>query len=363
MQISHKQRSTGHSTNESAGEGTMKTAITDKKKRARFSVGGFSMVELMISSAIFIVVVLAIFKLLEAGRASRFVTTERAALLRGARTAMDTMGHDLVNSGVGYPDNGSVIPNGLEATILGQTYTDGDGSHDWVTPIVAGDGVNTVNGVATDQITIIFVDNTFNNGNALSVSSATPGSMWMTINTAQSSNNSVVTAGDLFMISGQSGSALGWLTGVNSTDKLVFADTDPLNINQPAQTNGVLQTITYPASVMKVKWIRYFVQSDGTLIRREYGAPSTRIGGGATTSATKYLDSPVADNVSDLQIKYTMLDNTVSTSPTSAQYANIRQVTVTITILSPDIDVRTGSRETMSLTSTFDARNLGYLER
>jgi hypothetical protein len=264
---------------------------------------------------------------------------------------------------VGYPDNGATIPNGLETTILGQTYTDGDSNHDWVTPIVAGNGVNTVNGVATDQISLIFVDNTFNSGNALSISGDTVGSSWMTINTSQSSNNSVCTAGDLYIINGQSGSALGWLTGTNSTTNLVFANTDPLNINQPSQTNGVLQTITYPASAIKVKWIRYYVASDGTLYRREYGAPSTRIGNGATTTATGYLDSPVADNVQNLKIKYTLNDNTVVTSPTSAQYVNIRQVTVTITINSPDIDRRSNTRETISLSSTFDARNLGYLER
>jgi len=144
---------------------------------------------------------------------------------------------------------------------------------------------------------------------------------------------------------------------------LVFANTDPLNINQPSQTNGVLQSVLYPASVMKIKWIRYYVDSTGTLFRREYGAPSTRIGGGATTSVTKYLDSPIADNVKDLQIKYTLLDNTVVANPAAAQYASIRQVTVTITINSPDIDRRSNARETITLTSTFDARNLGYVER
>jgi hypothetical protein len=356
---------TGRDMNQQVKEGKMKSPATkeNKARRVRFRSGGFTMMELMISSAIFLVVVLAIFKLLEAGRNSRFVATERAALLRGARTALDTMGHDIVNSGVGYPDNGATIPNGLETTILGQTYTDGDGTYDWVTPIVAGDGINAVNGVNTDQISVIFVDNTFNSGNALSISSGTPASSWMTINTGQSSNNSVCTAGDLFLINGSSGSALGWLTGTNSTDKLVFANTDPLSINQPSQTNGVVQSVGYPAAAMKVKWVRYFVASDGTLTRREYGAPSTRIGNGASTTATGYLDSPVADNVADLQIKYTLYDNTVVTSPTSAQYSSIRQVTVTITINSPDIDRRTNTRETLSLTSTFDARNLGYLER
>ena len=185
----------------------------------------------------------------------------------------------------------------------------------------------------------------------------------MTINTSQSSNNSVCTAGDIYLINGQSGSALGWLTGVSSTDKLVFANTDPLNINQPSQASGVLQTITYPAAAIKVKFIRYYVASDGTLYRREYGAPSTRIGNGATTTATGYLDSPVADNVNNLQIKYTLLDNTVVTNPTSAQYVSIRQVTITLTVNSPEIDRRSNARETLTLTSTFDARNLGYLER
>jgi Tfp pilus assembly protein PilW len=338
--------------------------IDRKKKRASlFNSRGFSMLELMISSAIFIIVVLATFKLLETARDARFTTTERAALLRTARTALDTMGHDLVNSGVGYPNNGATVPNGLIATILGQTYTDSDTNYDWLTPTVAGDGINAVNSVNTDQISVIYLDNTFNSGSALSISSATTASSWMTINTAQSSNNSVCTAGDLYIITGSSGSALGWLTGTNSTDKLVFANTDPLNINQPSAANGVLSSITYPASAMKVKWIRYYVATDGTLYRREYGAPASRIGNGATTSVTGYLDSPIADNVKDLQIKYTLIDNTVVTSPTAAQNLNIRQVTVTITVNSPDIDRRSNTRETITLTSTFDARNLGYIER
>ena len=335
----------------------------DKKKAGLFSAGGFSMIELMISAAIFIVVVLAIFRLLESSRDARFTTGERSSLIRAARTSIDTMGHDIVNSGVGYPNAGSTIPSGLLSGIVGQTYTDGDANFDWVTPIIAGDNVNAVNGVNTDQITVIFLDSTFNNGSALSISSATTGSSWLTINTAQSSNNSVCTAGDLFIVTGSNSSALGWLTGTNSTDKLVFGNTDPLNINQPSASNGTLQAINYPASLMKVKWIRYFVASDGTLFRREYGAPSTRIGGGATTTATGYLDSPIADNVKDLQIKYTLLDNTVVTNPTSAQYVQIRQVTVTITINGPNIDSRSNTRETISLAGTFDSRNLGYVER
>jgi type II secretory pathway pseudopilin PulG len=338
----------------------------DGKKAGRSCSKGFTMLELMISSAMFIVVLLAIFKLLESSRDVRFTTGERAALLRAARTAVDTMGHDIVNSGVGYPDSGAKIPQGLVVGILGlPAYTDSDANYDWITPIVAGDNINAVNSVNTDQISLIFVDSTFNGGSPLTATSATTGSSWMTITTTATPlvNNSVCTAGDLFLVTGSNGSALGWLTGVNSTDKLVFANTDPLNINQPSQTNGVLQSVLYPASVMKVKWIRYYVDSTGTLFRREYGAPSTRIGGGATTTVTKYLDSPIADNVKDLQIKYTLLDNTVVTNPTAAQYASIRQVTVTITINSPDIDRRSNTRETLTLTSTFDARNLGYVER
>src|SRR5581483_3378397 len=333
-------------------------------KAARYTAGGFTLVEMMIGAAIFIIVILAVLKLLEASRDARFTTTERSEMLRTARVALDTMGHDIVNAGVSYPNSGAMVPNGLLPTILGQTYIDSDGVHDFMTPIISGDGVNTVGSASTDQLSLIFMDNTFNGGNALSISSASTSSSWMVINTAQSGvTNSVCTPGDLFLISGSTSSALGWLTGTSSTDKLVFANTDPLNINQPSQTNGVLQSVTYPASATRVDWIRYYVNSTGTLFRRVYGTPTTRIGNGATTSSTGFLDTPIADNVTDLQIKYTLSDNSVVTGPTFAQYPSIRQVTVTISLQSPDIDRRLNARETLSISATFDARNLGYIER
>src|SRR5215472_16016449 len=156
--------------------------VSKKSKKGKFASRGFTVMEMMVGSLILVIVILGIMRMLEASRDSRFTTIERAEMLRTSRTALDTIGHDIVNAGVSYPNSGAVVPNGLLVGVLGQTYIDTDTIHDFMTPIIAGDGVNAVGSASTDQLSLIFIDNTFNGGNALSISSASSASSWMVMN-------------------------------------------------------------------------------------------------------------------------------------------------------------------------------------
>ena len=81
----------------------------------------------------------------------------------------------------------------------------------------------------------------------------------------------------------------------------------------------------------------------------------------------------MAYNVEDFQIRYVLDDGTVTDNPSVGpdglvgtvdddwqQFNRIRQLTISIKVQSTEPDEKTGQLESISFTSTFSTRNLGY---
>jgi hypothetical protein len=205
------------------------------------------------------------------------------------------------------------------------------------------------------------MDDSFNDGNALGIASrVSSGSNQVNLQSGQSSSSTQV--GDLYILSSSSGATLAWLTGKPSSTRLAFATGDPLDINRSGSTNGALSSISFPASAYKVTWVTYLVDANGTLIRKEYGNPSARAGVGVTTTGTNSLEMPLAQGVENMQIEYVMSDGTVDEDPAPTLYQNIRQVRLTLVVRSPELDAQ-GNPISVTLSSTYSTRNLGYEER
>jgi prepilin-type N-terminal cleavage/methylation domain-containing protein len=317
---------------------------------------GFSMIEMIIGVTVFTIVMGAIYGLLQVGRSGRLNTNMRSEVLQNSRIALNTMGRDIINSGVGYPNIGALVPDNRVTGLFGGT-SDTNTTADFLTPIYGRNNVNSVNGVMTDQVSISFVDNSFNNGNTIPISAIGSNGGQLTIQAGF--NNTPCTVGELYLIGGQtSASALGMLTSKTGTDRLNFATgtLDPLNINQPGATTSAINLIAVPASIQRVLMVKYYVVDEDGATNRGSGTLMRDVYGGSTGWTTQ----PLAFGIENFQCQYVMLDGSILDAPTPAQMLNIRQVRIALTIRSPEIDPRTNQPFRQTVSSTYSARNLDY---
>ena len=188
-------------------------------------------------------------------------------------------------------------------------------------------------------------------------------------------------ANDLMIVTGQNSSAIGMVTSTSNggpvptsysgcltytvptgtVSTIKFDSTDLLGINQSASLN-VIRNVSAPATLSRVKLATYRILSDGTLVRTEYG----NFTGGKQ-------DMPLAYNVEDMQIKYVLKDGTITDDPaagpdgvlgntddTPTLMTDVRQVQIKIVVWSYEKDKRTGQNFKVTLSSTFNTRNIGY---
>lgn len=321
---------------------------------------GFTVVEMAVSMAIFGIVMGSIYGLLHVARGGRINTGQRTEVLQGARVALNAIGRDAINAGVGYPNLGALIPDN-KLSLIG-VPPDPDNALEFLTPVYAGNNMNSVNGTLTDQVSFLYVDDAFNSGTSLPVSGVSDPTGTLTILTVQGGfNNSVCNVGDLYLITGNNASAIGMLTSKTGTNTLNFAATDPLGINAPGAKSAI-DTLVAPASLWKLAWISYWVSDEdgngtgtGTLERRVFGGFNA-----GNSTLINWVDQPLAFGVENMQIQYVLADGTVVDLPTPAQMSGIRQIRATVTVRSPDIDPKNNQPFRSSVTSSFSARNLVY---
>ena len=90
-----------------------------------------------------------------------------------------------------------------------------------------------------DALTTVYIDRTLNLGTASSINAS--GSQ---INLASVAG---IKIGDLIILSNVHGSAIGMVTNVlTASSALVFANSDPLNINQPSAASGNIPALQDP---------------------------------------------------------------------------------------------------------------------
>jgi len=318
------------------------------------------MIELVVSVAIFTIVMGAIFGLLKVARGGRINTSQRTEVFQNTRVALNALTRDAINAGVGYPNIGALIPDN-KLSLIG-VPADADTTSELLTPAYAGNNLNSVNGTMTDQVTLLYVDDVFNAGTSVPISALSDPAGTNTALTIQAGyNNSACSVGDLYLITGNNGSAIGMLTSKTGTNTLNLGSTDPLGINSPGAKSAI-DTLVMPASVLKLNWITYYVLDEdgngtgtGTLIRRVFGGFNT-----ATNTMLNWTDQPLAFGIEDMQIQYVLASGAVVDLPTTAQMADIRQVRVTLAVRSPDIDPKNNQPFRSTFTCSVSTRNLVY---
>ena len=333
---------------------------SNRSDHSRGAESGFTIIEVVVSMAIFTIVMGAIYGLLRVAREGRINTSQRTEVLQNVRVALNAIGRDAINAGVSYPNLGALIPDD-KLSLIG-VPADADTTPDFLTPVYAGNNINSVNGTMTDQVTFLYVDDAFNGGASIPISLISDPSGTQTVLTVQAGfNNNACNAGDIYLITGTGGSAIGMLTSKTGTNALNFAATDPLGINSPGAKSAI-ETIVTPASVLKLMWINYYVADEdgngtgtGTLRRRVFGGFNT-----GNNTLINWVDQPLAFGIEDMQIQYVLASGAVVDLPATAQMDDIRQVRATIAVRSPDIDPKTNQPFRSSVTSSFSVRNLVY---
>lgn len=328
--------------------------------RRNSQTSGFTIIEVAVSVTIFAIVMGAIYGLLHVARGGSLNTSQRTEVLQNVRVALNAMGRDAINSGVGYPNLGAMIPDD-KLFVIGIT-PDADNTPDFLTPVYAGDNLNSVNGRMTDQVTFLYVDDAFNGGSSIPISSIGNPTGAASVLTLQAGfNNNASNTGDLYLITGTSGSAIGMLTSKTGADQLNFEGTDPLGINAPG-AGSAIDTIVTPASVLKLVWVTYYVADEdgngtgtGTLGRRVHGGFDLN-----TNTMVNWVDQPLAFGVEDVQIQYVLASGAVVDLPITAQMEDIRQVRAAVSVRSSDIDPKTNEPFRSTLTASFSNRNLVY---
>lgn len=361
----------------------MKALVSNRNRVARGSrESGFTLLELIVAMAIFMVVVGAIYAMLEVGRSDAFLTKQKTETMQNARIALNTIGRDAVNAGVGYWKSGARVPDGTLSNLL-FIADDADTLEDWLTPVVPGNGVRTnmVDGVPvqTDALTFAFQDNAFNGGNSIAVTAVD-----FNTNTITVANNGAAAGGNLYVYILDDGvePCLASLMSLNGTTQMRFTAGDPLGLNNPG-AGGTFEDLENSCSLKRITWVTYFVNADNVLIRRMYGQTADLVGegvedggiGGVVPVGTGadgigFVEMPLAFGVENFQVRYVMddgaiVDDIVSAGGVDASIIrqNIRLVQVDISLRGTQNDPKTGAPIRVEINGAFHTPNLVIQER
>ncbi len=341
---------------------------------------GFSLIELMVSIVIFLIVTSSIYGLLRIGVISRNAINNRSETITNVRSAVNSVGKDVVNAGLGFSRVGGIVPDDFAAGHL-DTETDNGQARDLLTGIVAGNDIDdsdlSINGKKNDVIAFASKDMQFNGGNPLIITDAPIGSITANSNVLKTAAGecSICKPYDLYLVESKDGKqAVVMATAVPDTNSIVLGVGDPLGINQPVLEStdrrsiltkcvfgNTTNCIDYTSGVTakKVFWISYSVEQDGTLVRTSYG---NNTGEPANKQIQK---QPLAYNVQNFQVRYLMQDGSTSDDPSQdnefpMKMNEVVQVEITVTIKADGNTQGVVSTELINVTSTFSTRNLKY---
>jgi len=341
---------------------------------------GFSLVELMVTLVIMVIVGGAVFALMRDSLKITVATYELTDAQESLRIAQEFVNRDLLNAGDGLKSLSTIrLPQAFVTNYLTRAPVT-----DPATPGIINLGIitsdNNVPATAvpqatpaatystgTDRQTILQIDSTFTQV-TLPSSPASIDSTGGTITIPASYPLSRFTAGEIYFLTSGDGGTFGTITSIDVTNrKLNFANGDVYGLNLTG-TGGHIKTIsasgTLATSLQRMKMIHYYVNSDGMLMRRVFGAKCSA----APAVCTGFRESPVAEHIVSVQFNYSMVTtdgsgnvvpSTSTTLTTSDQQVAVRQVEVRITAETPKA-LQNGQKQQLTTTTSTSIRNMQF---
>jgi prepilin-type N-terminal cleavage/methylation domain-containing protein len=277
---------------------------------------GFSLIEMLIAAAIALAVLAGTFQAFNDGLGLSEKTVQITDLEQNLRAGLNFMVRDFINAGWGIPIGGIPIPSGDGADEVvrpgppEKNYTFGDSES--IAAINPGSGLGSQgSGRATDIVNILYADSLLplnrkpldsigENGASIVVNGVTP----------ITGVANEIRAGDLIAFSNALGSTLQCVTRV-SGQTIYFDSGDPLNLNQPAASQGSIMQIQSggefpPTTATRVYVVTYYL---------DYATDPE------TPRLIRQINNRAGDVVGlvleDLQLSYDLVDG--DTNPTNVK--------------------------------------------
>ncbi len=295
-------------------------------------IKGFSLVELLVAMGLMLILMVPLMSFMNAGQLARSASLRLTDIEQNARAALQSIGRDIQNAGYSLAPNIPINDCDMFATLTGPALP--PPQRYFVSPIIPGNNLNLVRtqnsaGATvtnlTDQITLIFVDQTFNNGLPLSGNVVNSPTNQFNLASTPPADFADLVPGDFVIMSLGGNFALGRITS-KTASALVFA-AEPFGLNQPGtgpiSTIGSAPQALGQVTLYRVHMVTYYVDGNGNLIRREkLPPPHTAFGGynamtpvaidpntttyscGDGGTGTCYYDNVIATGIEDLQFSY-----------------------------------------------------------
>lgn len=283
-------------------------------QRPQPDAAGFSLIEVLVSMALFSVVMAVTLGGLSDVRNGNETVTMISNANTALRSGVDVFIRDLLQAGAGLPASHTVaIPSGAGSVRLrmpgppGSNFLTTDADLTLPAVIPRPRVGPTVDGIPTDVITVLMADNAFLD---VRLSAVTATTVDVVAGVNLSAGPDRVAPGQLMMITKGSFTTLVQVTGVDvDARRLTFASGDSLNLNQPAAAAGSLAAlnaqapVNAPAStiISRVRMITYYIDATTDPARPRL---VRRINNGHETVFNNNLGTAVAFDISNLQLTY-----------------------------------------------------------
>ncbi len=336
---------------------------------------GFTILEMIISMTVMLVVGGAVFSLMRDSMKVASTTYEMTDAQEGLRTAQEYLNRDLMNAGDGLNSINNIrVRRGFVTDYLALSPIDDTNYAGMVNLGILTSDDDTLENTAvlatnpavnvrwnpdaadrTDRVSIMQIDPSFT-PIALDSGKINPSGNSVTISAADVGRFQI---GEVYFISSAAGATFGMITDITNTPSLTFAAGDALGLNAPGNggpINVVSSGGTIPTSLMRIRIIHYYVNSNGCLRRRVFG-----VSGGTFT------DSLIAEHVISTQFRYLLSlrdagGNVVQpqTQLTSSQeQLAINQVEVTITVETAHT-IHNNAQNRLSMVTGTSVRNMQF---
>lgn len=200
----------------------------------RHSERGLTAIELVVSMAIFLIVVSAVYGILRIGNLSRTSINSRSENIKNVRMAINSIGREAVNAGLGYNRIGGTVPDDFAADNFGLP-ADADDDDDLLTAISTGNNISESDiskGTRNDVVAFAFRDFQFNDGFPIIINDAKEDGGRLILKTPDGACANCRPY-DLFLIeTGDGKKAIVLSTDIVNNNTIVLGgNEDPININ------------------------------------------------------------------------------------------------------------------------------------
>ncbi|MGH9508130.1 MAG: hypothetical protein ACRD2F_07525 [Terriglobales bacterium] len=339
-------------------------------RNPRRGARGFSLLELLLASALTILILTVAFTLMDQLFSVAGEATQTAEMDQNLRAAADLITQDLTMAGAGIPIGGIPLPSkngtpmpvtrpGVAAILFPATnlqisaITPGFG----LGPAQTGAAVDNAYGdgslTDSDEITLLEVDDLSQiNAYPLVSINSTGTQINFNAGTNFGTGPEKLAQGDLLLLENTNGSALGMITSI-SGDQVNLAVGDPLNLNQTSASSGNIASLAtsgvYPATTAyQVLMITYYL---------DFSRPSRpRL----MRQVDDQMAQPVATGITGLQFSYDLSDGTTNDDRNPPNANEIRQVNLVISGRSEEPSLKTHQYYTNSIATAVAVRNLEF---